>query len=698
MDKKTYPVICRFCGKQCHLIAESDENGHITHVRPDGNYGVIWCHTGKNVLALINHKDRVRTPLKRTGKKGENQWKAISWEQAFEEIGENFKRIIDTYGADSFLGIRGYNKPYFNALYERLFNLIGTVNSMGAANMCHMAGMGAYRETFGFAPAQKITERTKFIVLWGSNPYHTDKKTASQIRNAQKRGTKLVVIDPWKNRHAKEADLYLPVQAGTDMLLALGLMNIIIARKWYDREFVEKYTEGFAELREHVKKYDPEKVCERTGISLEKLETAAKIIALEGPGIIFQGNAMDHNFDGFQKCRSIDILLAITGNIDVDGAMIGRSPMSDRAQEQRRRIALPEKSPFRDPQKRRNIVGYSEHFLDNFNESSGVDLARAIQQGVPYPVKGAYVLGGNPAMIWENREKLTEAFQELEFMAVTDFFLTPTAMMADIVLPAAVYLEYESIYIDGKDDIYYSPNLFPKSGQKSDLEILNELGKSMGYESYFWNSMEDYWRDFLEVYNVDLDDIRKLGKISAGINEGEKQNIVGKFREKGFPTDSGKIHIFSRRMKEKGNDPLPVYHDLLCVTEEYPYISTNYKSGFFYHTAGRMIEEQREHEKEAIAYIGEDVARETGIKTGDVVVVKSPYGEVEQRAKVVENMARHTVVLAHGWWYPEEEKTPFILKACSNNIVPDDQLRGREIPSFTTRGVPCKICKKQKRS
>lgn len=696
MEKKSYPVICRFCGNQCHLIAKTDEAGQVARVCPDRDYGTIWCHTGKNVLELTGHKDRVKTPLKRTGEKGENRWTAISWEQAFKEIGENFKRIMDTYGRDALLGIRGYNKPYFNALYERLFNLIGTVNSMGAANMCHMASMGAYRETFGFAPVPRITDKTKCIVLWGSNPYHTNKRAAFQISSAQKRGAKLIVIDPCRNRHAREADLFLPVQAGTDMLLALGMIRMIIAREWYDKEFVEKYTEGFNELKEYVKQYDPGAVSKRTGISMESLEAAAKMIALEKPGVIFLGNAMDHNFDGFQKCRAIDILLAITGNIDLDGAMTGREPMSDKAKEQRGRIALPEKSPFRDPTRREKIVGYSEHFLDNFNESSGVDLAKAIQEGDPYPVKAAYVLGGNPAMIWENRNRLTEAFKDLEFMVVTDFFLTPTAMMADIVLPAATYLEYESVYIDGDDNIYYSPNLFPDSGQKSDLEILNEMGKSLGYTSYFWNTMEDYWREFLDVYHVDLDVLRKESKISAGTSKEGSLDMTGRFRENGFPTDNGKIHIFSRKMKEQGNDPLPVYHELLQATEEYPYISTNYKSEFFYHTAGRMIQGQRKHEKEAVAFIGEDVARETGIRTGDILVAASPYGEVEQRAEVVENMARRTVALAHGWWYPEEEKTPFDLRACSNNIVPDDQLRGRELPSFTTRGVPCKIYKKKK--
>ena len=180
MEKKSYPVICRFCGNQCHLIAKTDEAGQVARVCPDRDYGTIWCHTGKNVLELTAHKDRVKTPLKRTGEKGENRWTAISWEQAFKEIGENFKRIMDTYGRDALLGIRGYNKPYFNALYERLFNLIGTVNSMGAANMCHMASMGAYRETFGFAPVPRITDKTKCIVLWGSNPYHTNKRAAFQ--------------------------------------------------------------------------------------------------------------------------------------------------------------------------------------------------------------------------------------------------------------------------------------------------------------------------------------------------------------------------------------------------------------------------------------------------------------------------------------------------------------------------------------
>ena len=138
----------------------------------------------------------------------------------------------------------------------------------------------------------------------------------------------------------------------------------------------------------------------------------------------------------------------------------------------------------------------------------------------------------------------------------------------------------------------------------------------------------------------------------------------------------------------------PVYREMVRTTREYPYISTNYKSEFFYHTAGRMVDGQRKHEPEAVALVSGDIAEEQKIQNGDMIVVETSWGKVEQEARVVEEMAKLTVALAHGWWYPEKEKSPFRLRACSNNIVPDNALRGQELPSFTTRGIPCRVYKK----
>lgn len=689
MNQTTYKTICKFCGKQCHLLACTDENGKVVKITPDMEYRTIWCETGRNGLNLMNHPDRIRTPLRRIGKKGENRWKEISWEEAFEEIGMEFGKAVSHSGPDTFLGIRGYNKPYFNLIYERLMNTIGTVNSMGAANMCHMASMSAARETFGFMPDTKITDATRFIVLWGSNPYHTGKAFAAKVQKAQKNGAKLIVIDPCQTRHAREADLWLAVKPGTDMALALGMINIIIQNKWYDREYIKSNMYGFEELKNHVQEYTLQKTASVTAIPEEKILQTAEIIARSGSGIVQIGNAMDHNFDGYQKCRAIDILIAVSGNIDRDGAIVSGKPMPERLLKQRKMITRSDICPFQNPERRKQIIGYSDTFLDNFNESSGRAIAETLVSQKPYPLKVAYIQGGNPAMIWENREKLVPAFCNLDFMAVSDFFMTPTAMLADIVLPAAVYMEYESVVIDNNENIYYSPNLVPDATAKSDLEIINEIGKAMGYKDVFWETMDEYWSDFLSVYNLNIADVRAQGKISLGSSE--TSITYGTFRKHGFPTPDKKICIYSNKMKHKGNDPLPVFRDFTQTTEKFPYICTNYKSEFFYHTAGRQISEQRKKEPEAVAYLSADIADEKGIREGDIIVITTETGSIQQKARISKEMAPHTVAAAHGWWYPEKENSPFTLKACSNNLVTDEKYTGRELPSFTTRGIICSV-------
>lgn len=691
MGQKNICTICKFCGKQCHMLADTDETGRVVRIHPDPAYKTIWCETGKNVLELMNHPERIRMPLKRLGKKGENRWEEISWEEAFAETGERFAKIVREYGPNSFLGIRGFNKPYFNAIYERLMNTIGTVNSMGAANMCHMPSMSAAKETFGFMPDQRITEKTKSIILWGSNPYCTDKRRAAKIQEAVSRGAKLVVIDPCRTYHARRADIWLPIRPGTDMALALGMIHTVIEEKWYDEAFIRKCTFGFEEVRESAAEYTLKRTAEICGLSEGDIRRTAELFALSGPGIIEVGNAMDHNEDSFQKCRAINIFTAITGNVDKDGALTSRGPMPERQLKQRKRIAKPEICPFRDPDKRRQIIGFQEGWLDNFNESWGKALSDTLNSGKPYPIKAVYVQGGNPAMIWENREELVKAFCNTEFMVVSDFFMTPTAMLADLILPPAVYLEYESITADGSDTLYYSPKVAWDASAKSDLEIINEIGKAMGYQESFWDSMEDYWNEWLKPYELSLAQVREAGKL---VMEGERLGTeYGKYRQNGFPTASGKIQLYSENMAAKGNPPVPVFHRFNEEQKGYPYLATNYKSEYFYHTAGRQIEEQRKKEPEAIAIVSGDIAREQRISEGDYILVRTQAGCVCQKAHIEEDMAAGVVALSHGWWYPEKEKSPFVLQACTNNIAYDDRWIGRELPSFTTRGIPCSVTK-----
>ena len=687
-------TICRFCGKQCHLLAQLDEKGKVEKVYPDRRYKSVWCRTGKSVLELMNHPDRVRVPLERTGARGEGKWREISWETAFEKIGYEFNKVIKEYGCNSFLGIRGFNKPYFNAIYERWMNRIGSVNSMGAANMCHFPSMAAARETFGFFPRCTITKETKFLVLWGSNPYNTDKERAAQIWNARKRGMKLVVIDPCHTKHAEEADYWLPILPGKDMALAMGIIHLIIENEWYDVQYIQNCTYGFDELKKCSEKYTLKWTEQVTGIQADIIEKVTKMLAFEGPGIIEIGNAMDHNADSFQKSRAVNILIGITGNVDRAGALNSRGSMSKRQIEQRKIIAQPQNSPYNDPEKRRKIIGYQERYIDIFNESSGSDLAKAMNLSTPYPIKACYVQGGNPAMIWEDREELVNAFLKLDFMVVSDFFITPTAMLADIILPAAMYMEYESVYVDRNDTLYYCSKLVD-GNCKSDLEIINEIAKVMGYENDFWKTMEDYWNTFLRPYGIDLEQMR-CEKIIFNPRQEDMEIKYGKYRKNGFPTESGKIQLYSDNMKRKGNDPIPIFNDFAKTTLEYPYLATNYKSQYFYQTAGHQLESARKLEADPIAFVSGDIAEKCDIKSGEYIKITTDVGSVIQKAKVEKEMAEKTIALSHGWWYPKKEKDPFVLSACANNIVYDKKMIGKEIPSFTTRGVPCKVEKYRK--
>lgn len=686
MMKKT---ICRFCKWECHLLAEYDENNKVSSLRMDPEAPGIWCFTGKNVLDIVNNPARLRQPLQRCGAKGENQWRSIPWDEAIAIISREYKKIIAKYGRESLFFCTGYNKPLQNNMLERLANVLQLPNRVTPGNMCYVPRIEAYKHTFGFMPQNDISAKTKNILLWGYNPGSTNWRDAVVVNKAVRQGTRLIVIDPLETNHAKGAFKWLPVKAGTDLALIQGMINIIIQEQWYDSTFINQHTEGFTELVESLRDYTLARTSILTGLAQEDIRETARLFALERPSVILSGNAVEHNFDSFQKNRAFTILTAITGNVDMEGALLPDKTPSSRNMLKSGQLAA---RHLMDTAQWGKRVGKEHAHLSTFYDVGGQDIVRAVHSQKPYPIKGGYVLGGNPVMTWADSKSTATALAQLDFLAVADYFMTPTAMLADIVLPAATYLEVPGVSIDADDNVFYVPQLIDAHECKSDMEIINSMGNAMGYEKYFWPEMNAFWDTLLAPYNITLAQLKEIGTL----NNKEPLPVyqTGTYRKNGFPTDNGKIALFSKSLASQGVPPLPEYAPLYGESDEYPYYCTNYKSIYYYHSAGRQIKANRLKEDKAIAYVSSDIATKENIAEGDTIVIETPVGKVLHQASLTRQVASNTVVTAHGWWYPEEENNPFHLKACINNLTSLDENLGQDIPAFSTRGLCCRVYKK----
>ncbi len=689
-------IVKTYCARMdhggCGILAHV-ENGRITKIEgnPDSplNRGTI-CAKGLAQIEKLNHPDRIKYPMKRKGERGKGKWERISWDEALETIAEKISEIIKEDGPRAISFAQGTPKGLELFLLIRLANLLNIPNISTPGNVCHMPRETASTLTCGFFPIPDYDHPPACVVVWGSNLFQTNEEgiLGSQLKRALDHGAKLIVIDPRKTAVASRADLWLQPRPGTDLALALGILRAIVDKDLYERAFVEGWTKGFPELKEHLQQYPLEKVSDITWISKEKIIEMAHLFSQTKPASIQWGNALEHNPSSFQCARALLILMAITGNLDTPGGNVNRpGPPIMRPGE------LVQIKKF--PDKKEKILSPEFRLSTMMGFVPSQLIVKAILTEKPYPIRMMYIQGGNPLLSYANSMETFEAMKKLHFLAVSEIFLTPTAQLADIVLPAATNFEFDDIGHFGLPHgfILARPKIVEPMGESwPDSKILNELGKRLGYGQYFWKDMRECLDEILNPVGMTYDDFKSIGILKG------KWEYRG-YEKKGFNTPSGKVEIYSQQLKEWEYDPLPSYQDLpeSPLLKEYPLIFTSAKDPFYFHSAYRNISSLRKLSPEPIVLIHPDTAAHLGIDEGDWVSVETKQGTIRQKAKLNTEIDPRVVVISFGWWFPERNDLELSgwkesnLNILTNNNPPYDPAIG----STSLRAVPCRIYKSE---
>ena len=687
-------IVKTYCARMdhggCGILAHV-ENGKITKIEgdPDSplNRGTI-CAKGIAQIEKLNHPDRLKYPMKRIGERGEGKWKRISWDEALETITGKIRETIDREGTRAISFAQGAPKGLELFLLIRLANLLNIPNISTPGNVCHMPRETASTLTCGFFPIPDYDHPPACVVVWGSNLFQTNEEgiIGSQLRRALDQGAKLIVIDPRKTGVASRADLWLQPKPGTDLALALGILRVIVDKDLYERTFVEGWTKGFQELKEHLQQYPLEKISGITWISKEKIMEMAHLFSQMKPASIQWGNALEHNPHSFQCARALVILMAITGNLDTPGGNVNRpSPPIMRPGE------LVQIKKF--PEKKEKILSPEFRLSTMMGFVPSQLIVKAILTEKPYPIRMMYIQGGNPLLSYANSMETFKAIKKLHFLAVSEIFLTPTAQLADIVLPVAAHFEFDDIGHFGLPHgfILARPKIVEPMGESwPDSKILNELGKRLGYDQYFWNDMRECLDEILEPAGMTYDDFKSIGILKG------KCESKG-YEKKGFNTPSGKVEIYSQQLNEWGYNPLPSYQDLpeSFLLKEYPLIFTSAKDPFYFHSAYRNISSLRKLSPEPIILIHPDTATHLGIDEGDWVCIETKQGSIRQKAKLNPEIDPRVVVLSYGWWFPERNDLELSgwKESNLNLLTNSDPPYEPAIGSTSLRAVPCRISK-----
>jgi anaerobic selenocysteine-containing dehydrogenase len=399
--------------------------GKVEGIRADPNHPVNRggiCVKAEASLEYLESPHRLLEPLKRDGPRGAGCWKKVSWQEALDLVAEQMERTKASHGARSVVFMRGSFKGGYEGVFlARLANLFGTPNISSMASVCYVPRVQGSALTFGFHPVADYTGGPKCVVVWGANLRETRVGEHLHTLRALDRGSILIVIDPRRIPLAEKADLWLSPRPGTDLALALGMIHTIIVEGLYDAAFVGRWTVGFEALESLAQRYPPEKVEEVTWVPASKIRQAARLYAESRPAIIQLGNAVDHTVNSFQTARAVSMLRAITGNIGVRGGEVQcetppvLSPLG--CPELDLRELLPEET-------RRERLGGKEGLLPLVYYALPQAIIKAILEDDPYPVKMAYVQGGNFLVTYPNSKMVRRAFESLEFLVVADMFMT----------------------------------------------------------------------------------------------------------------------------------------------------------------------------------------------------------------------------------------------------------------------------------
>lgn len=673
----------------CALLA-GVEGGRIVQIKgdPEGylNKGHI-CYKGRVSADRLSHPDRLRHPLKRAGKRGEGKWSRISWEEALDETAANLLAIKEKYGARAVGFGVGMPKGLEHFVQIRLANVFGSPNVIASQDVCHAPREVTGLHTCGFYPVADLHNPTKCILSWASNVLSTNEEgqIASLTLEQLKNGAQLIVVDPRRTELAERADLWLQLRPGSAQALALGFIHVIIEEGLYDREFVEKHAYGFEDLARHVKQYTPEAVSEITWTPADLIRKAARMYAEAKPAALQWGNAIEHDVNAFDATRSLVCLMAICGNLEAPGGNINAHDPKIMGLAEFVRADLV-------PDKRKEMISAAHGVIPRLMTVPPAYFRKAVLEGAPYPVRGYYGMCANPLVAWADSALTHEAFMSLDFTAVAEIFMTPTASLADIVLPVAHQYEMNDIghYGIGHGLILARPKVVePPEECWPDIKIMNELGKRV--------SPPEYWRDDFETF---LEDVLR----PSGLTYSEfaaKGYLKGPDRfklheEKGFRTPTGKVELKLSTAEKFKLKPLPEFTSLPEEDDpDYPLILISAKSRYYLLSSYRWVEKLRQKRPNPIVEIHPETAAAHEINDGDEVTIETKHGSIVQVAKVTDIVHTRVISADLGWWFPEGDPAgQFDWRRSNFNILTSIKKLGKEFGTPNLKNLPCRIRKR----
>ena len=612
------------CPDTCSWVVEV-RNGAAEGLAGDPTHpftrGVL-CAKVNHYLDRVYHPDRVLHPLKRVGAKGAGRFERVTWDEALADIAARWRQIADESGAEAILpyssaGVQGLIQMH--SLDRRLFGSMGCsgldrniCGAVAAAGLTSTIGTGT-----GIDPEEIVHSR--FVVLWGTNTIVTNLHFWPFVREARRRGAKIVVVDPIRTQTAAEADWHLQIRPGSDAALALAMMHVIVREDLVDHEYVSRYAIGYEELAVRVRDYAPGAVAARVGLPADEIERFAREYATTVPSLLRPLIGIEHHRNGAMQFRTLACLPVLIGAWKHRGGGLARSTHALQfATLDMDRVLMPE-------------VAKAGVRVLNMRDLGNDLCSRDLRP----PIRSLVVYGANPMVSMPNQRRIREGLQRDDLLTVVhDLFVTDTALYADYVLPATSQIEHLDL-APAWGHLYLAlnrPAIAPRGESVCNTELFRRLAAALGRtEPWLFESDEALLRAALASGHPWLDGITYERLWDEGYARLNRPEGWMPFANGGFATRSGKAELYSAPLREDGHDPLPTAGDeprggglQLITGKQLHFLNSGYANMERHHRrAGPLFIE-----------LHADDAERCGVKEGDLAVVRSERGDLRAICRI----------------------------------------------------------------
>lgn len=637
---KKVVTTCPYCGTGCLINLHVKDDRVIGASGADGpaNHG-FTCVKGRFGVDFVHHPDRLTTPLI----KENGEFREASWDEALSLVASRLGSIIKDNGPDAvatFSSAKCTNEA--NYLMQKFARAtLGTNNVDHCARLCHASTVAGLAMAFGSgAMTNSIGEISgaKAVFVIGSNTTENHPVIAIQVKEALRRGARLIVADPRRTELAQKAHVYMQHRPGTDVALINGMMHVIIKKGLWDKEFVETRTEGFEALRERVEKYTPEYASEITGVPAETIAEAAEMYATAETASLIYSMGITQHSHGTDNVLSTANLSMLTGNLGKESCGVNPLRGQNNVQGACDMGALPNLMPgYQSVTVPEVRAKFEKAWGRKIGEKPGLPVTEAINAAYDGKLKGLYIMGENPMISDPDLNHVEAALKKIDFLVVQDIFLTETAKLADVVLPSASFAEQDGTFTSTERRVQMVRKAVnPPGSARSDWEIIQDLSNRMGYPMNYASTAEI------------MEEIASLTPIYGGVTH---DRLDGDGLQWPCPTRDHPGTPYLHKGKFSRGLGLFTPIDYIPPKElpdtEYPLTLTTGRMLYHFHT-GSMTRRSKgldTHRPEGYVEIHPETARSLGVSDGEMVQVSSRRGKVLVKAMVTPSPAPGVVFM-----------------------------------------------------